>query len=123
MRRTIVRILYVLCAASVLSFLWLFASGQLADLLWPGLPIDVADLWPMALMVCGAPGLLFLVIALRLDWWGKIFSSFAAFSWLGNTGVLYWTGLHAPITWIAAAGCIALATAIAHQVVDPRWGD
>ena len=128
------RIAYCSAAITVVAFMAWMALGPLALLMNRlGAPRSLRGLSGLSGAITALLfGGVFMFLAVRPYWWGKLFCWFAALAWIGHgliaalllNGPLSTVGV-APLTYAAgpvAAGLAMLAIGLFHQRIDPRFG-
>jgi hypothetical protein len=129
----LVRSGYVAVALAVVCLLVWMLIGEPAMVLaafGPSDDIRLAMLWSLSCMMAAIIAL-FLFLAYRPYWWGKLICALAALSWIGH-GAMAFALLPmldvpdiSPMAYAAVpivSGIVALACGILHQRADPRFG-
>ncbi len=127
MKQSVIRIAYVLAVAAPLAMGWLVVSGQIWSLmrlkLPPSFQVFVTIITVMSGVLVAAMGAVFLYLAYRPRWWGKIICLFPAVSWLGFSVMSGAMGPPNPVRWVpAAAGALLLLVASVHHLTDRSLG-
>ena len=130
------RAAYGLAAASTLLLGWLAASGRIGDLMLNLLATQGGEP-PLAFRsalqairffeggLMAALAGLFLFLAARPYWWGKVLCLWAAVSWggFGLVGAVFFgAGAQPTLVGVLVAAVGVLTAAVVVQVVDPRFG-
>ena len=130
----LVRGAYAISAAATAWFGWLIGTGAMVGVIHRLISPEDADgppvfhalagaAWypPAALMLAMAGLLAFLSV--RPYWWGKILCVWAGLSWtlFSLSLAAFGGGLDPALTGVLVAGLSLCATAVIHQVADPRF--
>jgi hypothetical protein len=124
-RTTAVRSLYVCAAGVTLLMGVLAASGVLTQVLVDfGAPTSQAGLAKMFALAGFVPVFgAFMFLAFRPAWWGKLLCILAGLSWIGfSLASSMVTGYNAVLLSVLAAGVAMFSIALAHQLLDQRFG-
>ncbi len=125
--QSLVRVAYVLAVPAPMAVAWFLVSGRgwaLMGLVYPrGFEWFATVISVSSGVTVAALSAVFLYLAYRPRWWGKIVCVFPAFAWTGFSLMSRLLGPPSPLSWVpAAAGVLLLAVAVVHHVVDPSLG-
>lgn len=124
-KQNVVRGAYLLAVAGPLSLGWLSVSGRLWDLVQ--FPEFLGGFLTVLAVTTGilfaAVAGLYLYLAYRPRWWGKLVCLWAGVSWIGFAGMSRLMHGGNPVLWgPAGAGALLLLVALVHHVADPSLG-
>lgn len=116
---------YGIAALGGLALAVLAASGGMNEVFDGGTRAAhaIAQLLGAMTAICLAVGVcLFVFLAFRPYWWGKLFCLAAATSWLGFGAQSYFAFGAPTVAAVAlAAGLAVLLAGLLHQIADPRF--